>query len=243
MEKKHVVFLTILAAAVFITSLIGTTFAYFTATITGNESATRTEVTTATLGVAYSDGAQITANNLVPTEAVSGTYAPFATKDISVTNNSSVAINYSIAWTAVTNSFVSSRSAACTSYRTETDSAAKAGYLTQCNATHAGTDEFYYTITQTKDDGVSVASPVESAPVAMPIANGALMNGANAITDIALGANKDDAYTIKFYFVSLEDVAANGSDPAQSGNQDVNQGKTFTATLNTSVANVANTGA
>ena len=46
MEKKNVVFLTVLAVATLLTAVVGTTFAYFTATVQGNGSATTTTITT-----------------------------------------------------------------------------------------------------------------------------------------------------------------------------------------------------
>lgn len=99
MEKKNVVFLTVLAVATLLTAVVGTTFAYFTATVQGNGSATATTVTTAdNLKITYSDGAQITGNSIVPGWAST-------TKTITVTNNSNVAIDYQISWTAVANNF------------------------------------------------------------------------------------------------------------------------------------------
>ena len=37
MEKKNVIFLSVIAVATLLTAVVGTTFAYFTATVTGNE--------------------------------------------------------------------------------------------------------------------------------------------------------------------------------------------------------------
>ena len=100
MEKKNVVFLTVLAIATLLTAVVGTTFAYFTATVTGNEQATTTTVTTAQdLGVTYSDGAAITLPNAVPGDKS-------VTKTISVRNDSAATpLEYEIKWTDVSNSF------------------------------------------------------------------------------------------------------------------------------------------
>jgi hypothetical protein len=98
MEKKNVVFLTVLAVATLLTAVVGTTFAYFTATVQGNGSATTTTITTANnLGINYSDGAQITGNVIVP--------GWMATKTVTVTNNGDTPVNYQISWTAVNNTF------------------------------------------------------------------------------------------------------------------------------------------
>ena len=96
MEKKNVVFLTVLAIATLLTAVVGTTFAYFTATVTTD--ATPTTVTAATLGVTYTDGAQISATNIIPGWT--------ASKKISVKNDSTIAVTYNILWSGLTNSFV-----------------------------------------------------------------------------------------------------------------------------------------
>ena len=101
MEKKNVVFLTVLAVATLLTAVVGTTFAYFTATVTNTNTPTATTVTTASdLGITYSDGDQIGMSNIVP-----GQYTD--EKTITVTNNSTTtAMHYQITWDEVANSFV-----------------------------------------------------------------------------------------------------------------------------------------
>ena len=98
MEKKNVVFLTVLAIATLLTAVVGTTFAYFTATVTGNTTATTTTVSSATLGVTYTDGEDISSANIIPGWT--------ASKTISVKNDSTVAVTYDIAWTNLANTFV-----------------------------------------------------------------------------------------------------------------------------------------
>ena len=100
MEKKNVVFLTVLAVATLLTAVVGTTFAYFTATVTNTNTPTATSITTATdLGITYSDGDQIGMTNIVP-----GQYTD--EKTITVTNNSTTtAMRYQITWDEVTNTF------------------------------------------------------------------------------------------------------------------------------------------
>ena len=98
MEKKNVVFLTVLAIATLLTAVVGTTFAYFTATVTGNDAATTTTLSSATVGVTYTDGADISSANIIPGWT--------ASKTISVKNDSTVAVTYDILWTGLTNQFV-----------------------------------------------------------------------------------------------------------------------------------------
>ena len=102
MEKKNVVFLTVLAIATLLTAVVGTTFAYFTATVSGNDNAQATTVTTAQdLGVTYSEGgAAITLSNAVP-----GVYSTTA-KTITVHNDSAAtSLQYNIMWKDVVNNF------------------------------------------------------------------------------------------------------------------------------------------
>ena len=100
MEKKNVVFLTVLAVATLLTAVVGTTFAYFTATVSNTNTPTATTVTTASdLGISYSDGDQIGMSNIVPGQKTEE-------KTITVTNNStSTAMHYQITWDQVSNSF------------------------------------------------------------------------------------------------------------------------------------------
>ena len=100
MEKKNVVFLTVLAVATLLTAVVGTTFAYFSTTVSyvNNVAPQQTNVTSATLDVSYSDGAAVAVTDILPGWS--------ATKTISVTNNSSVPVQYNIDWTSVTNTFV-----------------------------------------------------------------------------------------------------------------------------------------
>lgn len=100
MEKKNVVFLTVLAVATLLTAVVGTTFAYFTATVTNTNTPTATQVTTASdLGITYSDGDEIGMTNIVP-----GQYTD--QKTITVTNNSTTTpMHYQITWENVVNGF------------------------------------------------------------------------------------------------------------------------------------------
>jgi len=98
MEKKNVVFLTVLAIATLLTAVVGTTFAYFTATVTNKTTPTTTTLTTAdAIEVEYDDGAQINLPSILP-----GTYA---TKTFTVENKGSGEVTYSISWTDITNQF------------------------------------------------------------------------------------------------------------------------------------------
>ena len=65
MEKKNVIFLSVIAVATLLTAVVGTTFAYFTATVSGNQSANNVKVSTDTLAVTYAQTSSISVANWV----------------------------------------------------------------------------------------------------------------------------------------------------------------------------------
>ena len=79
MERKHVILLTVIAVATLLTAMVGSTFAYFTASVSGAGSNKPVDVTTAQVKATYSDGSKISVENIAPGWK--------ATKEISITNN------------------------------------------------------------------------------------------------------------------------------------------------------------
>ena len=96
MEKKNVIFLSVIAVATLLTAVVGTTFAYFTATVSGNESANNVKVSTDTLAVTYAQTSSISQSNWVPGKSASMRFT--------VANNSNNATKFNLVWDAgVTN--------------------------------------------------------------------------------------------------------------------------------------------
>ncbi len=58
-KNKQTIFLSAIAIVTLLVAIIGATFAYFSAIVTGNEEASSVEVTTATLGISYTNGNEI----------------------------------------------------------------------------------------------------------------------------------------------------------------------------------------
>jgi hypothetical protein len=98
MDKKTTILLTILGIATFLMAMVGTTFAYFTATVKGNDTATVTTISAATIGATFSDSADISISNIVP--------GWNASKTITIENTSTTTLQYNIKWTSVNNTFV-----------------------------------------------------------------------------------------------------------------------------------------
>ncbi len=232
MEKKNVVFLTVLAIATLLTAVVGTTFAYFTATVEGNEQAKTTSVTTANLSVAYSDGPQITATGIIP-GWISRTITSYTcdsgyrlsdttcvnesnaddTKDatpvysvgkaISVTNNSTIPVTYTISWTDLTNEFITVQKDASGNYTPE-----------QLAAATSGSNDFVYRLYKNSVDPANIVGTETAVPTI-----------AGELTHATINANSTDNYILVLEFKET------------SIKQNENQGKSFTAKLQTSVAN------
>ena len=97
MEKKNMVFLSVIAVATLLTAVVGTTFSFFTATVSQDEDspAQNTTVTTPILGVTYAQDGQINMQNIVPG-------AEDKSFIFSVTNSSDVSTTYNLIWSDVT---------------------------------------------------------------------------------------------------------------------------------------------
>ena len=98
MEKKNVIFLSVIAVATLLTAVVGTTFAYFTATVTGNETSKNVNVTTANMSVVYAQKKAVSIENLVPGQEI-----PAMT--FSVHNAGQSAADYKLAWQDVNKSW------------------------------------------------------------------------------------------------------------------------------------------
>lgn len=125
-NKTNTLLLTVIGVATLLVAVIGATFAYFTATIGGTESSTTITVGAGSLSIAYSGGANITVDDIIPTVPVCAegpwtdsptnskcanidatTVAPLTTKTFTVTGNNNTAgkMPYTIGLVVQTNGF------------------------------------------------------------------------------------------------------------------------------------------
>lgn len=113
MEKKNMVFLSVIAVATLLTAVVGTTFSFFTATATPEDQKDYkdTTINTATLGVVYAQDSAINLANAVP-----GATANYT---LSVHNTSSVAIDFNLVWKNVTNTIAAVDAAGDVTYKIE----------------------------------------------------------------------------------------------------------------------------
>lgn len=95
-ERKNRIILIIIFTLTILVTIAGTTFAYLSVNIFGNETASSILFKTQKLGITYDSGP-----NLIATLD----YGNFVTKTFRVTNTGDSAVVYNIVWTNVTNNF------------------------------------------------------------------------------------------------------------------------------------------
>ena len=93
MKDKKILFSTFIALLLLLTT--GLSYAYFSASISGNENAKNIVVEAGTLSLVYTDGPEIKAQNIKPGWST--------TKEVSVKNTGTLDTNYNIIWQSLTN--------------------------------------------------------------------------------------------------------------------------------------------
>ena len=93
MKDKKILFGTFIALLLLLTT--GLSYAYFTASISGNENAKNVVVEAGTLKLTYTDGPAINAQYIKPGWST--------TKEVSVKNNGTLDTNYNVIWQSLTN--------------------------------------------------------------------------------------------------------------------------------------------
>lgn len=91
--KNNTVMLTIIGIATLLIAVVGATFAYFSATLTGTNNEKEYTVRSATVGTEFNGGADITATGIYPKEEAWGT----KTFSIKTTSTKGVSTKYRIA--------------------------------------------------------------------------------------------------------------------------------------------------
>ena len=131
MDKKNTVFLSVIAVATLLTAVVGTTFAYFTATVKQDGEVNNAVVKTATLGLGYSQETSLAINDWVPGD--------IAELKFNVTNESENPTNFTLVWGAnVQNTIATATDHADVTYKIE--QCTDATYAT-CNTTiHASSE-------------------------------------------------------------------------------------------------------
>ena len=98
MKDKKIIILSIVGVLLLVSIVVATSYAYFTANVTGNKDTNNVVVTNGVMSLEYKDGDEITLANAVPGNSVSKTFT--------VKNTGNVSTNYTIYFSELSNKFV-----------------------------------------------------------------------------------------------------------------------------------------
>ena len=98
MKDKKIIILSIVGVLLLVSIVVATSYAYFTANVTGNKDTNNVVVTNGVMALEYSDSDEITLANAVPGNSVSKTFT--------VKNTGNVSTNYTIYFSELSNKFV-----------------------------------------------------------------------------------------------------------------------------------------
>ena len=98
MKDKKIIILSIVGVLLLVSIVVATSYAYFTANVSGNKDTNNVVVTNGVMALEYKDGDEITLANAVPGNSV--------TKTFTVKNTGNVSTNYTIYFSELSNKFV-----------------------------------------------------------------------------------------------------------------------------------------
>ena len=98
MKDKKIIILSIVGVLLLVSIVVATSYAYFTANVSGNKDTNNVVVTNGVMSLEYSDGDAINLGNAIPGSSVSKTFT--------VKNTGNVATNYTIYFSELSNKFV-----------------------------------------------------------------------------------------------------------------------------------------
>ena len=98
MKDKKIIILSIVGVLLLVSIVVATSYAYFTANVTGNKDTNNVVVTNGVMALEYKDGDEINLANAIPGSSVSKTFT--------VKNTGNVATNYTIYFSELSNKFV-----------------------------------------------------------------------------------------------------------------------------------------
>ena len=98
MKDKKILILSIVGVLLLVSIVVATSYAYFTANVTGNKDTNNVVITNGVMSLEYKDGDEINLANAVPGNSV--------TKTFTVKNTGNVATNYTIYFSELSNKFV-----------------------------------------------------------------------------------------------------------------------------------------
>ena len=101
-KKSNQTLLTVIAVATLLVAVVGTSFAYFTASVSGNDTASSVIVSTGRVGsLTYSSNEGVTLSNALP-----GAQSASVTFTVAYSGQTGTSAKYYLYWDQVTNTFV-----------------------------------------------------------------------------------------------------------------------------------------
>lgn len=101
-KKNNTILLSVITVASLLVAVIGVTYAYFTATVTGSGSSIVVDAQKLAT-ITYTNGGAVSLKNALP-----GAVSPTQTITVSASNSGTSSIKYTLRWTGVSNNFSSS---------------------------------------------------------------------------------------------------------------------------------------
>lgn len=98
-NKGQTIFLSVVGIATLLVAIIGATFAWFSATVSGNNTASSVIVETATIGITYTNGNEIKLQNALPGATDTKTFT------VAAADGSTIDQTYKINWNITTFDF------------------------------------------------------------------------------------------------------------------------------------------
>lgn len=179
--RKNNILLVVIGIATLLVAIVSATFAYFTATITRTNETNSVIIKTATIGITYDNGSQVSVDALMPGGTI-------PSKVVSIKNDTAYNAVYSLEWKAnVVNTFVNKADFTYTVTCTGTDAPSKAkaqmpaastnaqpiltSVTLPANTTHVCTFAFTYTdnlSNQNSDQGKTFSGNFEIVAESIP---------------------------------------------------------------------------
>ena len=98
MKDKKIIILSIVGVLLLVSIVVATSYAYFTANVSGNKDTNNVVITNGVMSLEYTDGDEINLANAIPGSSVSKTFT--------VKNTGNVSTNYTIYFSELSNKFV-----------------------------------------------------------------------------------------------------------------------------------------
>ncbi len=205
-NRKHTILLTVIGVATLLVAIVGATFAYFTASVSGNASNDNVSVTTSTYGltVAYQDGSNsISIQNKELTKTDAGSNYEEA-MGLSVENTGTTAQNFNIDLGNVANTF-------CQKVASQ-----DASVCDDASGTIDVKDEIYYKVNKCTDDTYTSCTTAVTDTTAAPTTDGSIA------TNLPVASREKVYYQVVVGIKNIDKV------------QNYNQGKSFSGKVTVS---------